>query len=575
MFRLLALALVLLTASCQPSSGAPTPNPEPEKPQMVITSMTLKEYPGVESKIDNSSNTIYMTLPYGAILGKATIVYTLTEGIAAVPESGTKVSINAPVDIYLSDEDGRAAKWTLNVSVAPSSDVVLTQISENSTLTLGNIEGNRISFLLPAGTDLTSLTFTAETLAGTTFEPAIDSPVDLSEPKILKVIAPDGVNFKEYTLSAQLAEPEVAVRAVYLPAPHHTSSFSNYTNAKASIDLMAELNFNCLFLCVWANSKIGWDSEVLMANSTYAKASDANMYASYTGGSGDAIKDIIELAHARDIKVIFWFEYGFMHRIGSKSVPNDVNLNDPIVKKHPEWLGIGNDGGYSNYNGTDYYLNSYDPEVQEFMLSLMEEALEKYPEVDGIQGDDRLPAMPRNSGYDVKTKAAYKAAKGVEPPYNYDDAQWVRWRLDNLNSFAVTMYNRLKSRKSDLIVCFAPNKYPWCEGVLMQEWPAWIRAGVVDFLTVQFYVLGTYESDVRTAMRYVSENSRKNLLNPAMILKNGSTILDKETLIRQLQFNRSVGTNGEAQFWFDGLKTEYVKDVFRTFYKGKAVFPQM
>lgn len=124
------------------------------------------------------------------------------------------------------------------------------------------------------------------------------------------------MTIREYTLTAEVLPQDVAVRGVYLPAPHHSSSFSNYDNARKSIELMADLNFNCLFVCVWANSKIAWDSEVLMANSTYASASAANMYADYKGGSGDALKDIISLAHEKDIKVILWFEYGFMHKIG-------------------------------------------------------------------------------------------------------------------------------------------------------------------------------------------------------------------------------------------------------------------
>ena len=563
---------MLLTAvSCHlgcSKTPTPSPLPEPAKPEMYITSLSLKEYPGVETEIDNSSKTIYMTLPYGAKLGKATIVYETSEGITGSPVSGSQVDITSPVQIFLKDAEGNACKYVLTVTVGKSASANLRSIVSNEYYVEGKISGTDVNFSLPYGADASSLTFTAELSAGATASVDFSHPMDLTSPKTVVITAEDGVSTKEYTLTAEVATEEVAVRGVYLPAPHHSTSFSNYENAKKSIDLMADLNFNCLFVCVWANSKIAWDSEVLMANSTYANPSAANMYANYTGGSGDALKDIIALAHAKDIKVILWFEYGFMHKIGG------VNYNDPILAKHPEWIGIGNDGKPSNYNNNDFYLNSYDPEVQEFMLSLMEEALAKYPDVDGIQGDDRLPAMPRNSGYDAKTVAAYKADKGVEPPTNYDDAQWVRWRLDNLNAFARTMYARLKAKKSDLCVCFAPNKYPWCEGVLMQEWPAWIKDGVVDLLTVQFYVLPTYEKDVTDAMGYVKANSDKNLLNPAMILKNGSKILDKDVLIEQMQFNRKMGTNGEAQFWFDGLYTDYVQDVFRRFYPTKAAFPE-
>ena len=558
-----------MAVSCHLScSKTPVETPEPAKPVLEITSLSLKEYPGVEAEIDNPSKTIYMTLPYGAKPGKATLLIETTEGLTASPESGSQVDITSPVDIFLKDAEGNACKYTLTVSVGKSTSANIRKIVNNEYLVEGKISADQILFTLPYGADASKLTFTAELSADATASVDFSQPMDLTEPKTVVITAADEVSQKEYTLKSEIAPQEVAVRGVYLPAPHHSTSFSSYENAKKSIDLMAELNFNCLFVCVWANSKIAWDSEVLMANSTYANASAANMYANYTGGSGDALKDIIELAHAQDIKVILWFEYGFMHKIGG------VNYNDPILAKHPEWIGIGNDGKPSNYNNNDFYLNSYDPEVQEFMLSLMEEALAKYPEVDGIQGDDRLPAMPRNSGYDAKTAAAYKAEKGVEPPVNFDDAEWVRWRLDNLNAFARTMYARLKSKKSDLCVCFAPNKYPWCEGVLMQEWPAWIKDGVVDLLTVQFYVLPTYEKDVTDAMGYVKANSDKNLLNPAMILKNGSKILDKDVLIEQLQFNRQQGTNGEAQFWFDGLYTDYVQEVFRKFYPTKAAFPE-
>jgi len=561
--------MLFLAVSCHLScSKTPIDNREPEKPEMTITSMSLKEYPGVESEIDNPSKSIYMTLPFGAKPGKATIIYETSEGVTGSPESGSMVDITKDVDIFLKNSEGDASKYVLKVSVGKSSSANIRKMTNIEYLVEGTVTDDEVSFELPYGADMTSLTFDAELSAGASASVDFSQPTDLTSPVKVRITAADGVTVKDYSLKAETAEIETAVRGLYLPAPHHSASFSSYDNARKSIDLMAELNFNCLFVCVWANSKIAWDSEVLLANSTYSSASDANMYAGYTGGSGDALKDMIDLAHAKDIKVIFWFEYGFMHRIGG------VNYNDPVLAKHPEWIGIGNDGKPSNYNSNDFYLNSYDPEVQEFMLSLMEEALKKYPEVDGIQGDDRLPAMPRNSGYDARTRAAYMADKGVEPPADFNDAGWVRWRLDNLNAFARTMYARLKAVKPELCVCFAPNKYPWCEGVLMQEWPAWIRDGVVDLLTVQFYVLPTYEADVTAALGYVSENSEKNLLNPAMILKNGSKIMDKDVLIEQLQFNRRMGTNGEAQFWFDGIYTDYVQEVFRKFYSDKAAFPE-
>lgn len=552
--------------------GADTPEtPQPEPPvtsDLELKSLSLREYPGLDIRIDHTDYTVDISFPYGAILGNAHVEYTVAEGITGSPESGSSIDLTKEnIGIYLSDAEGHARKYTLNVSVLPSSDIVLNDFINSEYAVEGKISGGDIVFEFPYGADITALTFTVDTYDGTSFEPLLSEPFDLTSPKTLTVTAPDGVTQKTFTLTATVAEQETAVRGVYLPSPSHTSSFITSDNVQNSIELMADLNFNCLFVCAWANSKVAWDSDVLLQNSSYTDYDSANMYARYTGGSGDALKDIIETAHQHGIKVILWFEYGFMHGIGG------VNLSDPILSEHPDWIGIGNDGGYSSYNGSDYYLNAYNPEVQDFILSLMKEAVTKYPDVDGVQGDDRLPAMPRNSGYDDVTEAMYRSETGGTPPTDYNNSSWVEWRLGKLNSFAVRMYDEMKALKSDLIVCSAPNKYPWCETNLMQDWPQWIADGAVDLLTVQFYVLNSYETDIRNALGYVSANTSRNLLNPAMILNNGGKIMDRDVLESQLRFNRSVGTCGESQFWFDGLKTDYVQEVFRKFYAAPAKFP--
>ena len=109
----------------------PIPQPEPAKPEMYITSLSLKEFPGVETEIDNSSKTIYMTLPYGAKPGKATLVYETNEGVTGSPESGSQVDITAPVQIFLKDAEGNACKYVLTVSVGKSSSANLRSIVNN------------------------------------------------------------------------------------------------------------------------------------------------------------------------------------------------------------------------------------------------------------------------------------------------------------------------------------------------------------------------------------------------------------------------------------------------------------
>ena len=562
--RILAALMLATLTSCGKSEAQ---TPRKTEPELKILSFFIKEYPGAEVVIDDDAHTVTARLAYGAYPGKAHIKFTVNDGVTAEPPSGSEVDLSAPVSIFLTDVDGNAKKYIVNAVVSKSPYVRLTKMLNKEYLRTASIDGVNIRFKLPVGADLKSLTFEATADEGVTFDPDIAKPMDLTSPVRLKAVAPDGVAVENFIMSAEVESERPEVRGIYLPSPSHTSSFITYSDVCKSVAVLDELNFNCLFVCAWAATKAAWDSDVLKTNSSWSSARAGNMYANYTGGSGDALADIISEAHKKNIKVILWFEYGFMSSTGG------VNMSDPVLSRHPDWIGRSNDGGYANYNGTDYYLNGYSSEVQNFMMSLMKEALTRYPDVDGIQGDDRMPAMPRNSGYEESTKAAYRAEKGTEPPSDPSDAGWVRWRLDRLNSFASAMHKELKAIKPNLIVCFAPNKYPWCITHLMQEWPVWIKEGNVDLLTVQCYVTATYENDVKTAMSYARSSGAPGIVNPAMILKNGSAVMSKSMLSGQLQYNRTIGTCGESQFWFDGLKEDYVRDVFKAFYTTKASLP--
>ena len=563
MFRL-PLLLFLLLASC----AAKNPEPETKEPDWALHSVKLSAYPEALIQIDNPGREVSVELPHGSKLGRSAVEIVAAEGISSSPRSGEEVDLNNFKAIYLSAPDGQAARFGVTLTIRPSSSTAFASLTEARYRVKAFPAGERFTFRFPHGADLTHLSFVAETKETLSFSPDIGD-LDLSAPRDVTVTAADGKTSRTIRLEAGHYPEDRGVRGVYLPAPSHTGSFLSYREVCKSLDLLASLHFNCLFVCAWAGSRVAWDSPVLLHNSTHANLAAGNLYAAYSGGSGDALGDMIQEAHARGIKVILWFEYGFMHGIGG------VNSQDPVLAAHPEWMGINSAGHPCNYNNTDYYLNGYDPAVQDFMMDLMKEAVTLYPDLDGIQGDDRLPAMPRNAGYDAKTKAAYRAETGKDVPANDNDPDWERWRLNRLNAFAVRMYTELKAVKPSLLLCFAPNKYPWCRNVLMQEWPQWIADGVVDLLTVQCYVIAHYKEDVSATLGYVREKTDKPLFNPAMILKNGDALLSPDQLAAQLQYNREVGTFGESQFWFDGLKDPAVQNLFRLYYPSPLAFPDL
>lgn len=363
-------------------------------------------------------------------------------------------------------------------------------------------------------------------------------------PLLLISCSPKPSNKKELSKSEK-------VNGVWIASPEHNTLMHSYKNIENGISELNRLGINTLFVCTWAQTKTAYKSKVLLKNTNYKQLDSTDFFASYhyKSASNDPLADLISEAHKYNMKVIFWFEYGFMANWGETPTVS----NNPILAKHPNWIGINNKGETCNYNNSDYYFNSYHPEVQKFILSLIEESLDLYPEVDGIQGDDRLPASPVNSGYDANTKQKYQEEHhGNLPPLNYRDEKWVQWRLNKLNDFAVEMHDLIKSKNKDYLMSFSPNPYPWCKENLMQDWPSWINLGIVDLISVQCYRknLGSYKKTIDQTLTYMDQEAIKNIFIPGIILGIGSgKITEPESLDSILKYNQQLGLKGQSYFY--------------------------
>lgn len=369
---------------------------------------------------------------------------------------------------------------------------------------------------------------------------------------------------------------EQGIRGVWVPAPRFTPVLHSYQGVKDFVKTLDELNMNSIFLVSYAETKTIYRSDVLMHYSTYKTQEESYLLSGYSkqyqSPTNDPVRDLIDEAHKHNIKVFFWFEYGFMGE------GRPISLNNPLLAKNPHWLGIDNQQQPANYNQHDYYFNAYNPAVQNFLIELIEEALMLYPDLDGIQGDDRFPAMPRNSGYDTYTVSLYQSKhQGNNPPVDYNNTEWVHWRLDILNTFAKRLYKRIKAKRPNVMISFAPNPYPWCEENLMQEWPRWCKEKVCDLLAVQCYrySVDAYRATVSEVLKYIHQNNPNQLFAPGMILMEGSNSkMSPELLQKQLRINRELGINSEIYFYNKGIDNPSVKKVLKQTYYQKIKFPE-
>lgn len=358
-------------------------------------------------------------------------------------------------------------------------------------------------------------------------------------PILLTLIALSSCANPKTQEAAETAPPPT--RGVWLTNVDSDALFSK-AGLEAAVDNCARLGFNTIYTVTWNRGYTLYPSSIM--EQTFGERIDPKLE------GRDPLQELIELAHAKEIRVIAWFEFGFASSYGEAD-------GGYLLRQKPNWAARDSAGQIVSKNGFQW-MNAFDPEVQNFMLSLIKEVVEKY-DVDGIQGDDRLPALPSLAGYDSLTVAAYQAEhNGQVPPRNYKDTAWVDWRANRLNDFMGRMSQELRALDADLTLSFSPSIYPWSKFEYLQDWPTWVEKGWVDEICPQVYRydIEAYRLALDAIVKEQVEPEHHHLLAPGILLKVGDYIAS-DTLIRQMvEHNRSHGLNGEVFFFYEGLKRQ-------------------
>lgn len=355
-----------------------------------------------------------------------------------------------------------------------------------------------------------------------------------------------------------LSQQTEAVRGVWLTNVDSDVLYST-EGIENAVNTCKELGINSIFVVVWNKAHTLYPSKIMKDFIGDEIECDLK--------GRDPLKELIEKAHAQDIKVFAWFEFGF-----SSSFEEGGGI---LLEKKPEWSAINKVGNLVTKNGFDW-MNALNPEVQDFMLSIIMEVVANY-EVDGIQGDDRLPAMPTEGGYDDYTINLYRNSHdGNFPPLNEKDEEWVQWRADILNRFIEKIYKEVKDINPDLIVSMAPSLYPWSKEEYLQDWPTWVEEGYVDLLCPQVYRydLKEYINSLDEAVNQYLPDEYKSIFYPGVLLKVGDYYPTEEYLTEMIKANRKLGINGEVFFFYEGLK-KFDKLFKNSFYVKDVKFPAL
>ena len=184
----------------------------------------------------------------------------------------------------------------------------------------------------------------------------------------------------------------------------------------------------------------------------------------------DALSGLIYQAHRQHLRLIPWFEYGLM-----------LPKLSPIARKHPDWLTTNQSGGKGNG-----WLNPFHPQVQQFLVDLIVEVVQRYP-VDGIQLDDHF-GLPIEFGYDPYTTKLYrKEHNGTKPPSNPANPEWIDWRAERLTQLMAKISSSVKVTRQGTVVSLSPHPPNFAYQKYLQDWTQWVKLGLVDEVIVQVY----------------------------------------------------------------------------------------
>ncbi len=485
-----------------------------------------KVLPALEEKID-FTNPVSFTFYFQ---GSRTREY-----LFVLKEEEADTSLYRPESVIVTHADGTAAGIPLSVS---GSDYIgLTRNKPAGTL-------YKLQFTFPSKVNPISIV------------PDISVPRDYSKITEITVNYDENVS-RTYTLTIGNQNegdfiPDV-VNGVWVTNVASDVLLSP-NGIQECVALCHDLGINTIFMVSYNNAKTMFRSEVMKE---YFGYEIDPVY-----GNRDPLAEMIAAAKPLGIKVVAWFEYGFA------TVYNDMT-GGPIINRYPAWASLDFTGRITEKNKF-YWMDPFNPDVQRFVRRLMTEVIVKYPDIGGVQGDDRLPALPSNGGYNPAVVAQYKKETGRTATLNHLETPWLQWRADKLTEFGHYIYKHVKSLGGKYMMSWSPSPFSWSLQNYLQDWPAWLKNGQVDHIHPQLYrySFDAYKAAFDQNLTYLDPiPNGKLVFSPGVLLGDGSGDgISPATLEQILSYNRSRGINGETFFYYERIrKNTGFQEVIRKF----------
>ncbi|MBD2460313.1 glycoside hydrolase family 10 protein [Oscillatoria sp. FACHB-1407] len=365
--------------------------------------------------------------------------------------------------------------------------------------------------------------------------------------------------------SVPIANQSTEVRGVWLTNVGSGVLFAPW-GVERALNQLARLNFNTVYPVVWNRGHTFYPSAT--AQRIIGRSQDPWLNTLRLGG--DVLSTIVKQGNRQGLRVIPWFEYGFM-----------APAQSTLVYRHPEWLTQRQNGTktlelheheqtlltptqnqldqqqlrreiYSRLVGDRVWLNPLHPEVQQFLLDLITEVVTQY-DIDGIQLDDHF-GFPVEFGYDPYTVNLYQQEhNGAKPPNDPLNAEWMQWRANRLTAFMGRIFETVKALDPNCIVSLSPNPQAFSYHAYLQDWQTWVNRGWVEELVVQVYRNDL--SSFQAVLAQPSIRAAQQRIPVAIAILTGSwrRPITFRQIRQQVEAVRKADLNGVSFFYWETL----------------------
>lgn len=281
----------------------------------------------------------------------------------------------------------------------------------------------------------------------------------------------------------------------------------------------------------------------------------------------DPLKSWIEEAHKRKMKVFVWFQTFY---VGNEDITKNPNH---ILSAHPDWANVQKKNAGANrpmpsiheHNG--YFLDPANPQVQNYLLSLLSEIACNY-DIDGLNIDYiRYPVslgrtfpnyVSTTWGYTNPARAEFLALYSVDPVnLTVNDPLWQKWieyRQNKVTQFVSKLKDVTAGRNITISTVMFPDPEESAFAKL-QNWSDWGNNCYVDAFTP--LIMG---SDPVLAEEHmdVIKNAVGNKVKVYAGLFEPFTAGTPADLLYQIKSVRDHGSAGVVIFDYSHLSQEFI-----------------